>query len=169
MNVPTYIILSLVAGFFLPWASNKLCDIVNARLTEMLAIMSEIERLHKRGEEYRHLPVKRIDFLRWEAYVFLIASFSLLAISVVGIISSMEIFHSHWWQRVLNPSLLEESTVTNARTLAKGFILIQLLKLWPFYVIFVSLTSAYGLVRNIRAVLPATKRYLLATLKRKLN
>lgn len=169
MNIPTYIILSLLAGFFLPWAANKLCDIVNARLNEMLAIMSELERLHERGQEYRHLPVKRIDFLRREAYILLISSFSLLSLSAAGIISSIEIFHSHWWQRVMNPRLLEESTIANARILAKGFVLIQLLKLWPYYVNIVSLATTFGSVRSIRAVLPASKRYLMATLKRKLN
>lgn len=161
MPIPPYIFIGILAAFLLPWASNLLSDRIDKRRKEMISILHEIERLYKNGQEYRHLPVKRVDYLRWEAYLFVILSILLLLLSLAGLFAAIDIFHSQWWQRINNPIDLDNNTITNARSLAKGFLFIQLLRIWPFFIILMSLFSAYNLYQNIRLVLPTARRYIL--------
>lgn len=166
MSIPPYILVGLLAASLLPWASNLLSDRIDQRRKEMLLILLEIERLYKNGEEHRHLPARRSDYLRWEAYLFIVLAALLILLSVAGIVASIDIFQSQWWQRINNPNALKDTTITNARTLARGFLFIQLLKIWPFFIILMSFVSAWSQLQNITLVLPAAKRYVLADLRR---
>jgi hypothetical protein len=165
MSIPPYIVVGLLAAFLLPWASNLVSDRIDQRRKEMLSILLEIERLYKNGEEYRHLPARRSDYLRWEAYMFIVLATLLILLSFAGIFASIDIFQSDWWHRINNPNALKDTTITNARTLARGFLFIQLLKIWPFFIILMSLVSAWSQLQNIRLVLPTAKRYAIASLR----
>lgn len=165
MSIPPYIVVGLLAAFLLPWASNLVSDKIDQRRKEMLSILLEIERLYKNGEEYRHLPVRRIDYLRWEAYMFIVLPALLILLSLAGIVASIYIFQSNWWHQINNPNALKDTAITNARALARGFLFIQLLKIWPFFIILMSLISAWSQLQNIRLVLPTAKRYALASLR----
>jgi hypothetical protein len=165
MSIPPYILVGLLAAFLLPWASKLLSNCIEQRKKEMLSILLEIEMLYKNGEEYRHLPVRRSDYLRWEAYLFISLAALLILLSFAGIVASIDIFQSQWWHQINNPNALRDTTITNARTLARGFLFIQLLKIWPFFIILMSLVSAWSQLQNIRFILPTAKRYVLASLR----
>lgn len=126
------------------WWSKR----INKRVDEMLKITSEIKTLAERKENYRHLPVERIDFSRKEAYVYSVSGLILVILCTLGFFQGYELIASGWWsfigRKLTSPEVLNNSYAIRP----KGIAFIVGLKILPFLLWYVSFKIAKGIVAD---------------------
>lgn len=140
------------------WWNKRLWE----RFDEMRDTANEIKLLASRGDDYKHLPIERTDFLRTEAYSYLVSCLFLMLFCLLGFLYGFHLIAEGWFSstaiKLSSPEAISSFYVRRQR----GIIFVIALMLLPFILWYVSFTVLNGLIKSSKNsfLLKSCKRYL---------